>query len=361
MDNRNKNKIKKIKVVRAEGSYYEIGYAIGKETKNQIQRILQRKSFDEKNKSIVAKEYRAFLRYIEPYPSIMDELKGLADGSETDLESIVKLNIVELDRKRKHQDDCSSFIIKNDDTFLLAHNEDGREGDDIFLLRAVYPSGTEILSFCYYGSLVGFSVNLNSFGLTIMCNALFSNDVQLGEPKRVFARRLVECKTIDEAIGIIKTSKRSQGQHFTFKQFDRVVGVETSATSFQTREITENYYHCNNFIFPEMLEYDAFGKKSGFYMRTLEAEKIFQSLSDINEVKKVLSSHKNNPNCFCAHGAEKGDYSKTLGSIFLDCIKKQIWIGYGPTCRTELECVQFDPFFDSAGQENGISKRRTKK
>ncbi|MBT4483285.1 MAG: hypothetical protein HOC71_06370 [Candidatus Latescibacteria bacterium] len=341
MANLNPAKSDKIKVINAEGSYYEIGHTIGRKTRLQIQQILHSKSYDE-NQSVIDNEYNDFLKYIEPYPFIVDELRGMADGSGTDFESIVRLNIVELDRERNIQFDCSSFIIKKDNTDILAHSEDGLEGDDIFLLRATYPSGTEILSFCYYGSLVGISASLNSHGFIMSCNLVLSNDNQPGEPKRVFSRRLVECKTIDEALDIVKTARRCQGQHYIFKQFDRTVGVEASATRVQSREIAHNYYHCNNYIFPEMKKYEAdAGYVKKLNIRTLEAEGNYQSLSDLKGVKEVLSSHKNHPNCFCTHGSEKGNYSKTLGSIYFDCIKKQIWIGYGPTCRIELECIPF--------------------
>jgi hypothetical protein len=337
----NSNK-KQLLEIKASGSYYDIGYTIGQGTKKQIHQIIEQSKTVWSKKAEVEDLFRKYMTYVEQYPFIMDELKGMADGAEVEFNHVAMLSIVELNKNQSNVDDCSSFIIKNDNKIILAHNEDGEEGSDIFLLRATYPSGTEVLSFSYFGSLVGLSVNLNSHGLLIMCNALHANDQQIGEPKRVFARRLVECHDFDEVLEIIRTSKRAQGQNFTIGQFGKIMGVETSATDFFAKEIVSNGYHCNNYLFSEMISYEAGSRTSEGYLRTQEGEKAYRSLIDLQSVKTLLSSHKNRPYCFCAHGDEKGDALKTLGSIFFDCLKKEIWVGFGHTCTTEMRQVSFN-------------------
>lgn len=333
---------KQIRVVEAKGSHYEIGFTIGKETGKQINRILKDTGYINDPDPKLAEKYREYMAYVDQYPYIIDELQGMADGAQTDFDKIAKLNIVELNKEVPHVDNCSSFIVKNEKEFIIAHNEDGHEGDDIFLLRAVYPSGIETFSFCYYGSLPGFSINLNSAGLITICNALHANDKQVGEPKRIFARRLVECRSIDEAIEIIGTSRRAQGQNFTFSRAGKIMGVETSATNFCVREVSGNYYHCNNYIFPEMKKNDAHNGTGEGYLRTIEGKKVFRSLTDLGDVRKLLSSHKNRPYCFCAHGSEEGDQLKTLGSVYFDCIRKKIWVACGYACRSELREMSFN-------------------
>lgn len=336
-------KIKKeIKVVEAKGSHYEIGFTIGRKTTKKINGILKNTKYIHDTDPQLAKTYRDYMAYVEKYPHIIDELQGMADGAQADFDKIAKLNIVELNREVPHVDQCSSFIVKNEEKFIIAHNEDGHEGDDIFLLKAVYPSGIETFSFCYYGSLPGFSINLNSAGLITICNALHANDKQVGEPKRIFARRLVECRAIEEAVEIIGTSRRAQGQNFTFSRAGKIMGVETSATDFCVREVSGNYYHCNNYIFPEMIKYDAHSRTGESYLRTIEGEKAFNSLKDIGDIRKLLSSHKHRPYCFCAHDAEEGDQLKTLGSVYFDCIRKKIWVAYGYACVSKLREVSFD-------------------
>ena len=327
----------KIQEVVASGSYYEIGFTIGQETNERIIDLIGK---NKKNESDTFNcQYREYLEYIKSYAYIMEEFKGMADGAGVDMEDIIKLNIVELNQP---VDDCSTFIIKNSHSFILAHNEDGREGDDIFLLRATYPTGTTILSFCYYGSLVGFSANINSHGLIILCNALHANDKKIGEPKRVFARHLIECKTIESAIQKIEASQRAQGQNFTFIQNNRIVGVETSASKLGITEVSENYFHCNSYNFPEMIQYDSDIRRDECFYRNVEGKNAYQSLNSLEEARNLLSSHKNKPYCFCAHGKEGGDSLKTLGSMFIDYLSKKIWIGYGYTCSVELEHHHFN-------------------
>jgi len=336
--NADKNRILEIN---ASGSYYNIGFITGRHTKQEIHQLLEKYEAGQPKDSQQGKLFDEYMAYVEPYAFITDELKGMADGAGVEFEQIARLNMVELNLHQSRIDDCSTFIIKNETTHLLAHNEDSIEGHDIFLLRARYPSGTEILSFCYYGSLVGFSANINSHGLIILCNALHANDKQLGEPKRVFARRLVECHDIDDALEIIKTSTRAQGQNFTFVQHDRIVGVETSATAFSVREISGNEFHCNTYRYPDMIGYEDADRAAGGWHRNQEGQNDFISLQDFHSLKAILSSHKNRPYAFCAHGDQEGDKLKTLGSIFFDCRKKEIWAGYGFTCCADLEKISF--------------------
>ena len=272
-----------------------------------------------------------------------DEALGMADGARLDFDTMAKMSIVELDKDHVIDRQCSSFFVHNENERVLGHNEDGGDNDDIFLLKATYPSGTKICSFCYYGTLVGFSANINSHGLIMVCNSLNASDKRVGEPKRIIARRLIESHSIDEVLEILKTSERAQGQHFFFIQNDRVIDVEASAKNFHVKEFTENFYHCNNFQWDEMLKYEAGDQGNKNYCRTSEGEKHYSSLRDANDIKRALSSHINDPYCFCSHGSVNEEGNLTLGSIFFDLNRKTIEVGYDVTCIAKYQTI--DPGF----------------
>jgi len=325
--------MKKIKIIEAEGTHYEIGHKIGSETKKEILALIEKiKRVTSKNPQL-EENYAKYLVHVQKYPFIIDELKGMADGAGVDFDIIAKMNLPELD-KDLEDDNCSTFVVKNKG--IIGHNEDGRHYDDMFLLKAVFPTGGKVMSLCYYGWLPGSAVNANAHGLIMVCNALTANDVQIGEPKRIIARRLIECKDSAQAIELITNTKRAQGQNFIFADRTGIVDVETSATDMHVTEINDNFFHCNNYLSDEMKKYEAKKQSAGSFMRSGEASKVCASLSSIEDMKEALSSHTNRPSCLCSHGAEENDENKTLGSIYVDLTAKKVWVGYGFTCRTEL-------------------------
>lgn len=336
----------KLKIINVSGSNYEIGFRIGSQTKKEISRLVQItprvNSKDKKLKSA----YDKYLSLINTYPDIMAEFRGIAEGANVNLHQIIKLNLPELNiflndsnpkiLREAHELHCSTLIIKNNNHTIIGHNEDGGYDDDIFILIAKYPSGINVVSICYFGSIPGFAANLNSRGLIFVSNGLTSKSKNIAMPKRVLSRMIIECKTIKEAIDLIIKTKRGAGQNFILAQGENIFDVETSSEKGYIKEIKNNFYHCNNFLFDEMLCYEGREKTSGTYVRSHELKKTYKKIKDLEHMKVILSSHKNRPKCLCAHGEKTNDENKTLGSIFFDLKNKKVFLGKGFTCQTHL-------------------------
>ena len=156
-----------IKTIEVAGNYYEIGMQIGQQTKDKIYHIVSKMERATTTDPETETLYQKFLPYLVRHPNVMDEIKGLADGAGLNFDTMAKMSIVELNKDHVIDRQCSTFFVSNENDWVLGHNEDGGDNDDIFLLKATYPSGTKVLSFCYYGTLAGFSANINSHGLII--------------------------------------------------------------------------------------------------------------------------------------------------------------------------------------------------
>jgi hypothetical protein len=137
---------------------------------------------------------------------------------------------------------------------------------------------------------------------------------------------------LDEAVELLGGSRRAQGENFVLAQGGRAVGVEASATAMRVEEIAGNYYHCNNYLHPDMLRYEAEEPSSNTFTRSAEAQRGCGELRTMSDLHAALSSHANHPRCFCRH-----DGGKTLACVYFDCTEKRILIGHGPPCRAELE------------------------
>ena len=331
------NSAGRIRVIEAEGSHYDVGLQIGRQTAEQVHRLageLRRTSADD---PATRGKYAEYMEHVEPFPSVVDEMRGLADGAGLPFEAIARIQIVELNRFLPRGDGCTTLVVRDAERLLIGHNEDGGQADDVFVLKAAYPSGLRVLALCYYGSLPGHAPFVNSHGLVSTCNALKPSDSRVGEPKRVFCRRVMDACGIEEAVELLGGSKRAQGENYILVEGSRMVDVETSATAMQIKDIDANSYHCNNYVHEDMLRFEAQDASSNTFTRSAEAQRVCRGLRTVSDLREALSSHANHPNCFCRH-----DHGKTLGCVFFDCTEKRIRIGHGPTCQAELVDLAVD-------------------
>ncbi len=324
-----------IALIEAEGTPYEVGLQIGRRMGERVRALADAVPRARTENAGILKRYAAYLAHVKPYPTVMDELRGLADGAELPFDVVARIQFVELDRPLPDADGCTTLIVRDGERTLIGHNEDGGKENDVFVLKASYASGLRVLALCYVGSLPGHAPFVNSHGLLSTCNALRPSDFRIGEPKRSFCRRVMEARGIDDAISILRSSTRAQGENWVFRQAGRIVDVETSATALQVRDITANAYHCNNYLFEEMVQFEAQPPSSNTYTRSREAQSVCGGLRSLDDLRTALCSHANEPNCFCRH-------PNTLGCVLFDCAEKRILIGHGPTCRAELREFSVD-------------------
>jgi hypothetical protein len=322
----------KLRTIEASGSHYEIGREIGRQTRDQVHALAGRLRRTSADDATTCARYAEYMWHVESFPFIMDEMRGLADGADLPFEVIARIQIVELDRSLPKADGCTTLIVKDADRTIIGHNEDGGQADDVFMLRATYPSGMRVLAVCYVGSLPGHAPFVNSHGLASSCNALTPTDFRVGEPKRVFCRRVMDAAGIDEAVETLTGSIRAQGENFVLAHGERIAGVEASATDLRVTEIAANDYHCNNYVHPDMLQYEGSDASSETFIRSAEAQRVCGGLHTVSDLHAALSSHANHPDCFCRHNG-----GKTLACVYFDCTEKRILIGHGPPCQAEME------------------------
>jgi isopenicillin-N N-acyltransferase-like protein len=321
-----------LQVIEASGSHYDMGFQIGRQTREQTRALAAALRRTRADDSTTCARHAEYMRHVEQFPFIMDELRGMADGAGLPFEVLARIQVVELDRCVPKADGCTTLVVRDADRLLIGHNEDGGQADDVFLLKAAYPSGLRLLALCYIGSLAGHAPFVNSHGLVCTCNALRPCDSRVGEPKRVFCRRVVDAADIDEAVELLGASRRAQGENFVLAQGGRAVGVEASATAMRVEEIAGNCYHCNNYLHTDMVRFEGEDASSNTFTRSAEAQRVCGELRTMSDLHAALSSHANHPRCFCRH-----DGGKTLACAFFDCTEKRILIGHGPPCRAELE------------------------
>ena len=147
-----------IRKITASGTPYQVGLTIGKKAKKEIQKQMQlrEKLVPVHKQEKFKKMFKSYYHHAQQFPECIEEIKGLAAGSETNFMELFKFNLLEFWFLEKER--CTSLVYKEKSQLFLFHNEDAALTRDIFLADFTYQNKVRILSLCYYGILPGISV-----------------------------------------------------------------------------------------------------------------------------------------------------------------------------------------------------------
>ena len=212
-----------------EGSYKDIGFEIGRAFKANIAKIIARRKdwhdgLIKIMKSNVANKYsRELLNYSNKYfPQVISELEGMAEGSGYHFDYLWAMSIKsELALFQKEAPGCSTIVYNGAHKKLLFHNEDGHKdySDILYTVRAVPPSGVSYMALFYSASIAGGGPALNSKGLGYSTNYIGTTKPEIGVPRYVIGRAILEANNLKEAIEIATVKERAFPFHYNLFSF----------------------------------------------------------------------------------------------------------------------------------------------
>ncbi|MBI4062378.1 hypothetical protein HY410_00495 [Candidatus Gottesmanbacteria bacterium] len=309
--------MKQFPVVKASGSNYEVGRAIGVAMAGAIHAALG------KNKNLkLSKKYQEFAQKF--FPQYIDELKGMANGAGVSFDELFLANNREVSGLADH---CTIIAIPTGDGYILGHNEDWEEDsrDFLYIFDGVI-NGMRIFGLNYADSLMGDSVGINGYGLIEAVNDLRHQDARVGVPKKFIARAILDCKTLEEAEEIIKRVPRAAGFNHVLVQEKRLWNIESSAKEYAIKKIEgKKYVHTNHYL-TELKRIDKGNPES--VSRYEKVRKLLPSINSVDDIKRVLSDREDPRIC----------RSGTIGSVILDPQNHVAHIAYGqPTVNSYYE------------------------
>ena len=324
--------MKQFPIVQAEGSHYEVGFAVGKTMRQSIINLLTRE------KASLGKKFVHYVDMLPPFidatrryfPQYMDEVRGIADGAGVDFQTLFFTNcreVIDYAGSPRTADHCTIVAIPYGNQYVIGHNEDwDAESLEILYIFDASIDGVHIFGLNYGDSVMGDSVSVTSHGLIQAVNDLQHQDAQLGVPKKFIARAFLDCKTLEDAEEIMKTVPRAAGFNHVLVQGQRLWNIESSAKEYVIEKVElQKYVHTNHYV----TELKRIGKEN------LESEKRYakakERLSDVKSIKdmKELLSDQTDPR-ICREG--------TIGSLIFDMPNKVAHIAYGqptPDAYTE--------------------------
>jgi predicted choloylglycine hydrolase len=328
----------RLPVLSVQGTYAEIGKAIGGELGMETQAMFyeRRKWFrglSKYAKSRAGKKNLSEMRAAaeKHTPHAMEELTGWASSCGVSLDEMFILNCKnEIDAFANTQQGCpgcSSVALKNEKGIWVVHNEDGHLCNEgrMFLLDAKPRGGTAFLSHTYPGIVSGNASWLNEHGVFMSCNYIPSAKVQAGIPRYFLYRKAIEAASVEEAVETFTHKERAYaGHHFIGSMVTgELVSLEVTPDNHSLKQVDGLMWHTNHLIHESMAkecQMDAYIGESSAprYARLTELLGTAKPVDVTPEqMHKALSDHESTPTQVCRH-APPDPRGMTLGQAWFE-------------------------------------------
>jgi len=355
---------KTIPVIDLHGSNYQIGRQHGELLKEKIKEFYET-AFEVHAENMPIKASKESLNsfcnrnigFLNKYsPELVEELKGIADGSSLTVEDVVFLNsFLEMEDLRPPELGgrlmsnnlwgCTTFNVMpnaaTDHQSYIGQTFDMEKYYSKFnvILRIKPEYGPSILTYTFAGVL-GLN-GINSQGIGLVINKVVANDAREGVIYPFIIRKALMQERVGDALGAIIFSPRASGVVYQLASEDGVAFcAETSAAYYELLPIGDAMGHTNHYVAPSMRKYETpnWLSHGGSFVRYQMANRKLQEAIghiDVECLKEITRDHTNYPRCICAHGFEgENEYSsfQTISAVIMEPRKKSMWVCHENPC-----------------------------
>lgn len=291
----------------------------------------------------------------ENLPEMVEEIKGIAEGSGNDLRDIAVINcIYELLHFPK---ECTAFILKREATMnghvILGQNwdQDPAIGAHAVLLDIVEEeTGSHIFGISEAGQLIksGICVHKDGSATAICGNSMLSkfDKVGIGCPTSVLRRKALTMTRMENILNLITGSARSVSCNINVATTDNdafSIELLPDVVESENRLLADPYYvmepmsglitHDNSIRSVPSIDLYRHKHPRGTHLKILFSEELGRI--DLNYIKKCLSDHEGFPGSICSHGCDENDDWQTIASVIYDLDEHVAHISCGAPCRNE--------------------------
>ena len=279
----------------------------------------------------------------EKAPDTFEELQGIAEGAGVELEELMVLNCRYEITKQPQVEECTTAAVLSEaapNGPLLIKNWDYRAGvlDHIVILHIHEADGIRILGLTEAGQLI--REGFNNRGVGLCNNALKSiyDGPGIGIPATFLRRKVLTCKSFDEAKALILSTSRSVSNNMLLASADnRALDIEASPVG---NELIEPSYgiltHANHFVVQRELNAWNYSYRDTRMRELLEAR---NGSIDVDYVKTCAMDHANYPKCICSHPEDTeallADREMTVANLIIDFRAGKAHVCAGPPCQGE--------------------------
>ncbi|KAK2726392.1 beta-alanyl-dopamine/carcinine hydrolase-like isoform X1 [Artemia franciscana] len=357
MDNERRNCLP---VIHTSGTYYEVGFDIGKTFRHIIQDFLT--ISDALNNELIpafeAPEGKqiyneSLLQLEENFPQYVNEIRGTADGADVPFHKLLLLHLDQTLLMNFKKSDapmastgCSTVCVTTGEQAFLGHTEDALPEalNHCYIVNAHIrenePQGKwkvqeeEFSAICYAGHLPGFCMGYNHHGLLYSINILTPAKVLTKKtPRHFLARALLSAQSLEKAQAILRDRPIGSSDGFsvnmTFikQEGDRLfhnvevapsTNEDESNLSILTIGPGEHLLHCNKYLRLKVDEAPgSLAVESSCHRHDTFAK--FVKPKCCNDVKCLLGDQSDAIFSFFREGGDP-DFVKTICTGIFDCV-----------------------------------------
>lgn len=339
---------------------FERGVQHGEQVADRIHQICEgyRGSFAKKGYTwdealAMAEDYIPFLE--QETPDLMQEVKGIAKGSQIDLNVIMLLNLRYELLKFKKQDpaeiekngECTCFCALPEATgghgTISGQNWDKNEFVEkvLYVIHIDEGNGNRIVGLSEPGQLI--RNGMNTAGLSLNCSTLLSTRDHRGLsiPTNFLRRRILQCQEFDDAVRIIRDFKPAVSLNYVLA--DR----KGQCLAFETNPLETYVVEPNHGILTKGNDFlcnpaiDRFVPADRNHQRHFRGQRLNELLKKrwgsitADYIMECLKDHYEYPGSVCNHLTERG--LKTIASMVYILDEGYAWMAWGNPCESEYQ------------------------
>ena len=331
--------MKEIRIIKAKGSNYDIGFTVGRAAQSLIDRAVGN------YRQILPREEGWRGKWVVPagcleaaqeqFPHLVEELQGMADGSGHRFGDLFFLNALEEALDFNPPAACTSIGLAVAGGAWLGHNEDwyAEDADTVIAIYGQPEQQPAFLSITAAPFLA--AVGMNEAGLAQGVNSVSATDCRVGVPRMFAARAVLEAATLEEAINKATPKNRAGGyNHLLVQAGGRLGNLETTATEADYLPGANMIYHTNHYLSPRLQNLAVRGSDHSLarYRRLTELERINERVEKLEILFSYLSDHYNRPLSICKHASEQKGNEGTIFSAIFEPGSFRAWVTAGNPC-----------------------------
>lgn len=354
-----KGRYASLPVARVKGSPRDVGEQLGgrfaKEAGRAVGIFKKELSWEKGATMEGAKRYahKVFPRIEAWFPDFVAEMRGYAKGSG------VPFDVLSAQwcgySPSMGLKGCTDVAVGSEQTanesVLVAHNEDYTpDYDGIVVPVHVAVEGKPAFFAMSYQGLFP-TMGFNEAGISLTGNAVSPNDLRVGIPKMFPPRKVLECRSLLEALAASMPEARgSSFNNIVCSREGELYSMEGSATAFDAIYGAGGWLvHTNHYLSPKMLAFERNPhEKLCSILRYNRATKLLTaSLGRVTPetIMKIQRDHLSRPDSICRHenpADKEEDRVKTLFGSIVDLTAGEVYISGSTPCETEYRVYHLD-------------------
>jgi len=338
-----------IPFLKVSGSHFSCGEQIGQHFSDQIHLYLGLcKNDPPKNMSWqdCLDQTRLFYEPTQKYfPQIVDEIRGVAKGSNLDFTELFALTIEEFYTSYYPHHACTDmiFLPPSSQHTIVAHNNDlpATFSKVLTTVEWNFDDGSRMFTVGLAGYMA--SVGVNNSKIVLSGNELTPTDTSIGIPRALIARAILLARTYDEAIATATHPARASSYNNIITVPGRSVSIEGSAKNYELVFPNNGVLtHSNHYCSPKMLKYEGNPNHTSSIERLASANRIVGQSDkpiDLQTAESFLKSHDpsgvGDDNTICRHG----ETAITTFGFAVDLEEGVVEVASGNPCQNVFEKV----------------------